>query len=281
MALLLQDTELNELMQDFYILTGIRIILFDENKVEIACYPPFAETFCADLRKNESFDKKCVECDRRSFERCKKTKALDIYKCHAGLIDATMPIFDGERILGYMMFGQITDNRDKSEFFDQMTSLCRKYGLEGKYDEKIKKVKYRNNRQILAAAKILETCALYVRLKEIIKPSGRQLIDSIDRFIDEHIAEEISVSRLCEELEIGRTQLYELIRPVIGGGVAAYIKRKRLERAKLLIKEGELSITEVSDAVGFIDYNYFLRVFKQEFGISPKKYAKERSDKRT
>ena len=277
MPLILQDTELNELMQDFYILTGIRIILFDENKTEIACYPPFAETFCADLRKNEDFNKKCVECDRQSFERCKKTKALDIYKCHAGLIDATMPIFDGERILGYMMFGQITDNRDKDEFFEQMTALCKRCGAEGLLDEKIKKIKYRNNRQILAAAKILETCAHYVRMKEIIKPSGRQLIDYIDRFIDEHIAEEISVVRLCDELNIGRTQLYELTRPTVGG-IASYIKRRRLEKAKMLIKSGKMSVTEVSEAVGFIDYNYFLRVFKQEYGISPKKYAKKHTN---
>jgi len=58
------------------------------------------------------------------------------------------------------------------------------------------------------------------------------------------------------------------------GGVANFIRKKRLEKAKLLIKTTEMKIPEISNAVGFSDYNYFLRVFKKQFGISPKKYRK-------
>ncbi|MBO5218088.1 MAG: helix-turn-helix transcriptional regulator, partial [Clostridia bacterium] len=56
--------------------------------------------------------------------------------------------------------------------------------------------------------------------------------------------------------------------------VAAFVRRRRLEHAKKLILEGKMSIPEIADTVGFSDYNYFLRVFRQEFGISPRRFAK-------
>lgn len=42
--------------------------------------------------------------------------------------------------------------------------------------------------------------------------------------------------------------------------------------AKKLLKVTDLSISEISDRVGFSDYNYFSRVFKQRYNISPKKF---------
>lgn len=55
MALMYRDIELLELMQDFYVLTGIRIALFDANCVELASYPIGEATFCHCMRKIQIF----------------------------------------------------------------------------------------------------------------------------------------------------------------------------------------------------------------------------------
>jgi len=274
MSLLFHDTELMDLMKDFYVLTGIRIILFDDNCAELASYPPFKETLCAKLRENPDFERKCQKCDSASFERCRRTHTFDVYKCHAGLIDATAPITEGGRIIGYMMFGQITDNKDKAAFCAGMEELCRRYGVTEDMSERIQKIRCRSERQIRAAAKILEALTVYIQLREIVSPSGKQLIDSIEHFIDEHISEEIDITRLCDEFGISRTRLYEQTGKYIGCGLAAFIRKKRLEHAKNLIRTTDMTVAEISDAVGFADYNYFMRVFKQEFGVSPRKMAK-------
>lgn len=271
MALLFQDAELMELMQDFYVLTGMRIALFDASYAELISYPTGKETFCACMREHPSFDHKCRESDRLSFEQCKKTRSLHIYPCHAGLKEATVPIVEGERVIGYMMFGQITDQKNKEELFLRMTELCAEYGVEEDLGSRIKKIKYRNERQIRAAAKIMDACTEYVRLKEIVQPSGKQLIDAIDHYVQEHLREELDVSRICREFHISRTRLYETIRPYVKGGLAAYIKDKRLEYAKTLLKTTDLPIAEVAYAAGFSDYNYFLRVFKQKYGVPSKR----------
>ncbi len=274
MSLLFHDSELTELMKDFYVLTGIRIILFDDSCNELASYPPFGETLCSKLRENPEFDKKCRKCDSASFERCRRAHTFDVYKCHAGLIDATAPITEGGRIIGYMMFGQITDNKDKNAFCKEMEALCRRYGITDDLSERIQKIRFRSDRQIRAAAKILEALTVYIQLREIVSPSGKQLIDSIEHFIEEHISEEIDIPRLCDEFGISRTRLYEQTRNFVSGGLAAFIRHKRLEHAKKLLRTTDMTIPEISDAAGFSDYNYFLRVFRSEYGMSPRKMSK-------
>ncbi|MBQ2708644.1 MAG: PocR ligand-binding domain-containing protein, partial [Clostridia bacterium] len=172
MALLFHDAALVELMQDFHILTGMRLVLFDENCTELISYPASTEMFCARLRENPDFDRKCRESDEAAFARCRRSRALHICKCHAGFVEATAPIQEDGRIIGYLMFGQITDNPDRAEVSAQMTELCRQYGITGAIGEQLNRIKYRDERQIRAASKIMDACTGYVRLREIVHPSG-------------------------------------------------------------------------------------------------------------
>ena len=59
-------------------------------------------------------------------------------------------------------------------------------------------------------------------------------------------------------------------------GIAAYIKMRRLEKAKDLLQYGTDPVSSISQQVGFPDYNYFHRVFKQYAGVSAKQYRKLR-----
>ena len=275
MPLLLHDKELTELMEDFYVLTGIRIVLFDKDFNEVASYPQNQKSFCSCMRKNAEFDKKCRECDKISLAQCSKEKPLRIYTCHAGLIEATALVMENGRIIGYLMFGQITDNQDKTGFAEQMMKLCENYGETADLSQQIKKIKYRNNRQILAASKILDACTGYIQLKEMLHPSGKNIIEPVEKYIDSHLSEDISISKLCKEFHISRTKLYNIMKEYIPGGIAEFIKNKRLEKAKHLIKTTDMHITEISDRVGFSNYNYFIRVFKHKYGISPKQMFKK------
>ncbi len=271
MALQFQDSKLRELMEDFYTLTGIRSVLFDASFCELASYPVERQAFCACMREHPTAYRFCIESDRHAFETCKKTKAMQIYKCHAGLVEAVVPMTEGDRVIGYMMFGQITSNKDRAAFCAEMAQVCARYGIEADLGEAIRRIKYKSEKQIRAASKIMEACTEYVRLREIVKPTGRELIDGISHFIEAHISEELSVDRICSEFKISRTRLYEAIRPYMQGGVAAFIRKKRLSHAKKLLLTTNLSTTEIADAAGFSDYNYFLRLFKKEYGISSKK----------
>ncbi len=277
MPIIFQNKDLLDLMKNFYILTGIRIVLFDEKYTEIISYPAEGTPFCSYMRQNSKFYELCCQSDKISFEKCRKTQALTMYKCHAGLIEATAPLTDNGAIIGYIMFGQITDNKNKEEFTSMLLEICKKYVETKNITDKIRKIKYRSNKQLIAASKILEACTSYILLKEMIRPTRIQLFNNIDQYISEHINEHITVGVLCKEFNISRTRLYEATKQYIDGGIAAYIRKKRLSKAKELLKTTDLPIAEIAYSVGFSDYNYFLRVFKNQFMVSPKKVRLETS----
>jgi len=274
MPLKFDTHELEDLMKNFYTLTGIRIVLFDESYQEIFAYPEECSPFCFHMRQNSTFYNLCSKSDKISFEECKKTGKLTMYKCHAGLIEATSPIMHQGSTIGYIMFGQVSDSKEKTLFLENLSELAKKYNYHNETEELIKKVKFKSKNQLVAASKILEACTSYILLKEIIKPSRTKLFSAIDEYIASHIDENITIPMLCKEFNISRTRLYALCNQYIPGGIASYIKTKRLIKAKELLLTTDISVGDISVIVGFSDYNYFLKAFKKHFGISTKTMRK-------
>lgn len=271
MQLLLYNKDFTELLENFYTLTGIRVVLFDETYRELVSYPADKVTFCNTMKKIPSFCEKCAISDRNSFERAKTTKKLAVFTCHAGLTEATVPIMEKNKIIGYMMFGQITDERNKDLVFSHLKKICSEYDTNENIDRLIKKIKYKNKKQIQAASKILDSFTSYVQYKEMVYLSKKHLVDSVEEYIENHISEDISVDDLCREFNISRRTFYDRMKPYSEGGIASFIRQKKLNHAKHLLNTTDMSISEIADASGFSDYNYFLRLFKKTFGISAKK----------
>ena len=266
------NRELTELMEHFHNLTGLRMALFDEDYHELLAVPREGIAFCTHMRQIPAFNERCCESDRIAFARCRRTNALTVYKCHAGLIEVTAPLMENGKLIGYVIFGQITDVKDRDELLASLHRVTEAYGVTEGLDEAICRIKYKNAKQIPAAAKILEACAGYILLKNMIRPTDRHFFEKVDEFIRAHLAESLTVERLCRELHVSRTNLYAALQPHLESGIAAYIRRVRLEEAMRLVQGTALPIDTVAARVGFDDYNYFLRVFKKTYGASPRKW---------
>ena len=171
------------------------------------------------------------------------------------------------------MLGQITDIKDKAELKHLETEIFEKYGVECNTSE----IKYKNKNQILAASKLLEICTDYMLLKEMIgaerdiKRVEYRILSLAKEYILKHLSDQINIYDLCEYTKTNRTKLYEIFKAERGLGIASYIKELRLNEAKRLLQGSKLSVSEISTRVGFSDYNYFSRVYKKRFKISPHK----------
>lgn len=75
---------------------------------------------------------------------------------------------------------------------------------------------------------------------------------------------------LCRDLGVSRSQLYRIFEPV--GGVWSYIRRKRLVRTRDMLADISDSrpISAIAEAWGFTDPSTFSRMFRREFGITPR-----------
>lgn len=95
----------------------------------------------------------------------------------------------------------------------------------------------------------------------------------VDKCISEHFTRDINVDSLYMRFGIGRTALYEFARQNYGMGVAQHIRALRIAHArKLLIERPDMNISEVAEACGFKDYNYFITVFGRMVGVAPRQY---------
>ncbi|MEZ4991501.1 MAG: helix-turn-helix domain-containing protein [Saprospiraceae bacterium] len=84
----------------------------------------------------------------------------------------------------------------------------------------------------------------------------------------EHIPD-LTIPDVCRLLHLSHTQLYRKLKALTGKTPSQFINTIRLQRAKQLLENADLNISEVAYSVGFNNPNYFSRVFKKEFGVAP------------
>ena len=94
----------------------------------------------------------------------------------------------------------------------------------------------------------------------------RKILEVINRRIGDS---ELNVETLAAEIFLSRTQLYRKIKALTGMSVNEFIRKIRLEKAKKMIEQGNINISEVCYAVGFSSPSYFSKRFNEYFGILP------------
>lgn len=271
--------ELLSLMEDFYTLTKVRIVVLDEEFMEIATYPDRHSRFCRELRSDECALEKCKECDYNACMIAKKTKQRYIYRCHAGLTEAVSPIVVDEKIVGYIMLGQILQVDDQEKAWAKIEKYIKGFNLD--YD-RVKKLYFKKHNysydKIVSVSKIMEACAAYLLLYKMIVFSDNSMAKRVDEYIQKNIQKELSVDKICADLGISRVKLYSISERTYGMGIAEYIRKIRVDVAqKMLIKTDE-KVSVIAEKCGFFDYNYFTKVFKKYAGLTPRDYRKKYKD---
>ena len=99
--------------------------------------------------------------------------------------------------------------------------------------------------------------------------------DKLEAIVAQHISDNnFNVDRLADLLCLGRTTVYNRTKSIMGVSPNIYIQNERLRIAAKLLLEGEYTVSEISEKVGFSDSTYFYKCFKNKFGIAPSKYGK-------
>ena len=100
-------------------------------------------------------------------------------------------------------------------------------------------------------------------------------LSSIKEFLDEHCTEKIALDDLAGRFFINKFYLSKIFRETYGTTINNYLISKRITRAKQLLRFTDMTVDEISAAVGMADANYFSRMFRKVEGISPREYRKQ------
>ena len=82
----------------------------------------------------------------------------------------------------------------------------------------------------------------------------------------------ITIDQLAEEMCMSRSQFSRRITALTKESPNAFITRIRLEKAIRLLKDTNMSIKEIAYDCGFDESNYFIRVFRQMYDMTPQQY---------
>lgn len=111
-------------------------------------------------------------------------------------------------------------------------------------------------------------------------PIEDQFIAKFKSIILKNISDDnYTIDNLCVELKLSRASLHNKLKALTGLSTSNYINRIRMHKAKELLEDCTINVTEVSYQVGMTSLAYFSTLFKKEFGMSPRQYQEGLSQK--
>ncbi|HLR38566.1 MAG TPA: two-component regulator propeller domain-containing protein [Chitinophagaceae bacterium] len=101
----------------------------------------------------------------------------------------------------------------------------------------------------------------------------REAVEIVEKNMDNP---QFSVKELSNELYMSRVTLHKKLSKITGKTPSLFIRELRIKRAAQLIEKGKMNISQTAYEVGFNNPKYFTKYFKEEFGVLPSEYGKEK-----
>jgi AraC-like DNA-binding protein len=109
-------------------------------------------------------------------------------------------------------------------------------------------------------------------------PTGGQ-VARIRQYIDNHIEEDVSLKRVAQEFFLNTSYLSRLFKSKAGVTFSDYISMRKIERAKSLLTETDLTVAQISLRLNYPEQNSFSRFFKGKVGMSPQTYRSQNTER--
>lgn len=232
--------------------------------------------FCELINSYPEWHEKCSKCDASAVSVVKESKGSYTYRCYAGIYETIVPIIENGDVVAHVFFGQLLDDSSISDQWEITQKAVQDFP---KIDElnAFFRLKRFSMDDINSLNKLVEACTSYILLQQMIKTVSFSEVQKIDLYINTNYMRNITLDTMSRELGICKTKLCKLASSIGPGETINHlITQKRLQQAKILLKNSEKAISEIAEAVGFNDYNYFSRIFKKYYGISPRDYRKQK-----
>lgn len=269
------NSRLMETISDIYELTGIWINIHDLSGEDIHIRNAHCD-FCRTINDLPEGHARCLSCDAKASNICRSIKAPYHYRCHAGMCETLVPIFNNGEVISYLGFGQLLDESPLEEQWNFTKNTLSWYpdDLEN-LRKKFYEIRQYPHSKTLALTKILQILSSHVEVSNTIVSTRYTDQQRLKLYISKHFAEPLTIKSITSDLNFGATKLCELAKNISNGHSLTWlIASARVEAAQSLLISSDMPISEIALIVGYEDYNYFTKVFKKIVGITPSKYRR-------
>ncbi len=109
----------------------------------------------------------------------------------------------------------------------------------------------------------------------VVEARDKEFLKHLEYITLQHVSDpQLSVDFLSDKMQMGRTLFFKRVKTLTGMTPADYIRSARMRKAAELLTDEKMTVAEASYKVGIEDPHYFIKLFKQQYGITPKKYQK-------
>lgn len=123
----------------------------------------------------------------------------------------------------------------------------------------------------LLILKIIRKMNINLEAHQVILPIKRE-IRMICHYIDQNYSENLSLENLAQYMKMNKYYMAHEFKKYMHISPIQYLIKRRIKECQSLLKTSSLSVSEISEAVGFSSQSYFSQIFKKEIGMTPLEY---------
>jgi AraC-like DNA-binding protein/ligand-binding sensor protein len=231
--------------------------------------------FCALLAQTNRSCAGCLEVQQRAVDGAKDHPAS--VTCFAGLCDTAVPIQLGERTIGYLQTGQVGLKKPSKRQFRKISRQIVEWGSQidlKRLEDAYFHSKVLSSSQYSAAIRLLEIFGKHLSLvanQMMLQDAESEspMIRRVKAYIAGHHADPISLEGIANAMHVSTFYFCKLFKKATGITFTDYLGRVRVEKAKNLLLNPHLRVSEIAYTVGFQSLTHFNRVFRALTGDSP------------
>jgi AraC-like DNA-binding protein/ligand-binding sensor protein len=234
--------------------------------------------FCALMAQRSKSCAACLQTHQRLSEAA--INGVRSVTCTAGLCDMAVPVRLGNRVVGLLQTGQVHRKKPTNAQFDRTAKLVAEWGHT--VDVDTLRAAYFNTR-VLSSREHEAVLTLLTIFAQQLSVMTNQLvlqrenaeppvIRRAKEYIAQHQSEDLSLGQVARSVNTSTYYFCKLFKRYTGMHFTDYVSRVRIEKAKNLLLNPNLRISEIAYEVGFQSLTHFNRVFKKVLGLSPTEY---------
>ncbi len=200
--------------------------------------------------------------------------------CFAGLNESSVAIRIGDKIIGYLLTGEVATRKPTSRQFTQIIRQLRNLGAvtdEAALRRAYLATRVMSQKQYRSILDLLSIFAGHLsliagQLEVHDRNADAPNISRARKFIEENLTEPLDLKTVAEQAHLSSCYFCKRFKESTGLTFTEYVARIRVEAAKNRLLSPQARISEVAFEVGFQSLTHFNRVFRQLTGQSPTKY---------
>lgn len=106
--------------------------------------------------------------------------------------------------------------------------------------------------------------------------SSQQLKAKIEEYVNTNIFNDLTLSKMSEDLNISQSHLSRIFKPMLGMNCSEYLIAAKMNKAQELLNTTNLTVNQISEKLGYYSTAHFIRVFKTTYGCTPKQSRKNK-----